>query len=58
MMRLRTLRRTAVGRSALALDSILLDLLPSGVMRLISSEAFLALIGEIHRTSLIYFELL
>ena len=57
-MRLRTLRRTAVGRSALALDSILLDLLPSGVMRLISSEAFLALVGKIHRTSLVYFELL
>lgn len=57
-MRLRTLRRTAVGASALALDTILLDLLPSGVMRLISPEAFLALIGEIHGSSLVYFELL
>ena len=58
MMRLGTLRRTAVGASALALDTILLDLLPSGVMRLISPEAFLALIGEIHGSSLVYFELL
>lgn len=58
MMRLRTLRRTAVGGSALAFDAILLDLLASGVMRLISPEAILALIGEIHGTSLVDFELL
>lgn len=57
-MRLRTLRRTAVGGSALALDTILLDLLPSGVMRLISPEAFLALVGEVYGAALVYFELL
>ena len=48
MMRLGTLRRTAVGGSTLALHAVLLDLLTRGVMGLVSTEALLTLVSEVH----------